>query len=143
VFLSMKYEIPAMLAAGGGAIVNVSSTAGLEGVGGLAGYVSAKHGVVGLTKTAALDYADRNVRVNALAPGPILTGNLRRAGARAQAAAAAAMPMRRVGLPEEVARAAVWLCSELAGFVTGAVLPVDGGKLAGTPPFRINPAASP
>lgn len=137
VFLSMRYEIPAMLEAGGGAIVNMSSTAGLEGVGGLAGYVSAKHGVIGLTKTAALDYADRNLRVNALAPGPILTDNLKRAGEDAQRLAALAMPMRRIGRPEEVAAAVVWLCSDQAAFITGATLPIDGGKLAGAAPFRI------
>jgi NAD(P)-dependent dehydrogenase (short-subunit alcohol dehydrogenase family) len=136
VFLSMRYEIPAMLEAGGGAIVNMSSTAGLEGVGGLAGYVSAKHGVIGLTKTAALDYADRNLRVNALAPGPILTDNLERAGEDAQRLAALAMPMRRVGRPEEVAAAVVWLCSDQAAFITGATLPIDRGKLAGAAPFR-------
>jgi NAD(P)-dependent dehydrogenase (short-subunit alcohol dehydrogenase family) len=137
VFLSMRYEIPAMLEAGGGAIVNMASTAGLEGVGGLAGYVSAKHGVVGLTKTAALDYADRNLRVNALAPGPILTDNLERAGEDAQRLAALAMPMRRIGRPEEVAAAVLWLCSDQAAFITGATLPIDGGKLAGAAPFRI------
>jgi NAD(P)-dependent dehydrogenase (short-subunit alcohol dehydrogenase family) len=137
VFLSMRYEIPAMLEAGGGVIVNMSSTAGLEGVGGLAGYVSAKHGVIGLTKTAALDYADRNLRVNALAPGPILTDDLKRAGEDAQRLAALAMPMRRVGRPEEVAAAVVWLCSDQAAFITGATLPIDGGKLAGAAPFRI------
>ncbi len=137
VFLSMKYEIPAMLAAGGGSVVNMASTAGLEAVGGLAGYVSAKHGVVGLTKTAALDYADSNVRVNALAPGPILTENLQRAGEDAQRQAALAMPMRRIGRPEEVANAVVWLCSDQAAFITGATLPIDGGKLAGMPPFSI------
>lgn len=137
VFLSMRYEIPAMLEAGGGVIVNMSSAAGLEGVGGLAGYVSAKHGVIGLTKTAALDYADRNLRVNALAPGPILTDNLELAGEDAQRLAALAMPMRRIGRPEEVAAAVVWLCSDQAAFITGATLPIDGGKLAGAAPFRI------
>jgi NAD(P)-dependent dehydrogenase (short-subunit alcohol dehydrogenase family) len=137
VFLSMRYEIPAMLEAGGGVIVNMSSTAGLEGVGGLAGYVSAKHGVIGLTKTAALDYADRNLRVNALAPGPILTDNLKRAGEDAQRLAALAMPMRRIGRPEEVAAAVVWLCSDQAAFITGATLPIDGGKLAAAAPFPI------
>ncbi len=146
VFLSMKYEIPAMLLAGGGAIVNMSSTAGVEAVGGLAGYVSAKHGVIGLTKTAALDYADRNVRVNAVAPGPILTDNLERAGTEARRQAALAMPMRRIGRPEEVAHAVVWLCSDEASFVTGVTLPVDGGKLAGMAPFSATarqPATAP
>jgi NAD(P)-dependent dehydrogenase (short-subunit alcohol dehydrogenase family) len=135
VFLSMKYEIPAMLESGGGAIVNMSSTAGSEAVGGLAGYVSAKHGVIGLTKTAALDYASRGVRVNAVAPGPILTENLERAGPEMQERAGLAMPMRRIGQPDEVARAVVWLCSDQATFTTGATLPIDGGKLAGMAPF--------
>ena len=139
VFISMKYEIPAMLQTGeGGAIVNMSSTAGLEAVGGLAGYVSAKHGVIGLTKTAALDYGDRNIRVNAVAPGPILTDNLARAGEEAQRQAASAMPIRRVGLPDEVARVVVWLCSDGASYVTGATIPIDGGKLAGVPPFNVS-----
>ena len=137
VFLSMRYETPAMLRNGAGAIVNMSSTAGMQGIGGLASYVSAKHGLQGLTKVAALDYADRGVRVNAIAPGPILTDNLARAGAAAQQAAAAAMPMQRVGQPDEVAAAAVWLCSDAAGFVTGTTLVIDGGKLAGTPPFQV------
>jgi NAD(P)-dependent dehydrogenase (short-subunit alcohol dehydrogenase family) len=135
VFLSMKYEIPAMLESGGGAIVNMSSTAGAEAVGGLAGYVSAKHGVIGLTKTAALDYASRGVRVNAVAPGPILTENLERAGPEMQKRAGLAMPMRRIGLPDEVARAALWLCSDQASFTTGVTLPIDGGKLAGMAAF--------
>ena len=135
VFVAMKHEIPAMLETGGGAIVNMSSTAGLDAVGGLAAYVATKHGLEGLTKVAALDYAQRGVRVNAIAPGPILTDNLQRAGAAAQQAAAAAMPMRRIGLPDEVAAAAVWLCSDAAAFVTGTTLVIDGGKLAGTAPF--------
>ena len=143
VFLCLKHEIPAMLEGDGGAIVNLSSTAGLQGVGGLAAYVSAKHGVEGLTKVAALDYAGRGVRVNAVAPGPILTANLAHAGEAAQRAAAAAMPLGRVGSPEEVAEAVVWLCSPAAAFITGATLLIDGGKLAGTPPFQVaarNPA---
>ncbi len=138
IFLAMREEIPAMLRSGGGAIVNMSSTAGLQGVGGLASYVSAKHGVEGLTKVAALDYAAEGVRVNAVAPGPILTDNLKRAGDAGQEAAALAMPLRRVGQPREVAAAVVWLCSDAAGFVTGSTLTIDGGKLAGTPPFRVS-----
>ncbi|MGN6171123.1 MAG: SDR family NAD(P)-dependent oxidoreductase [Solirubrobacteraceae bacterium] len=137
IFLSMREEIPAIVRSGGGAIVNMSSTAGLQGVGGLASYVAAKHGVEGLTKVAALDYAGLGVRVNAIAPGPILTDNLQRAGAAAQQAAASAMPLQRVGQPEEVAAAVVWLCSEAAGFITGTTLVIDGGKLAGTPPFHV------
>jgi NAD(P)-dependent dehydrogenase (short-subunit alcohol dehydrogenase family) len=134
-FLCLKHEIAAMLDGGGGAIVNVTSTAGLEAVGGLAAYVSTKHGIVGLTKVAALEYAARNVRVNALAPGPILTEHLQRAGDAAQQNAAQAMPMRRLGRPEEVAAAALWLCSDAASFITGATVPIDGGKLAGMAPF--------
>ncbi|MYS84997.1 SDR family NAD(P)-dependent oxidoreductase [Embleya scabrispora] len=136
VFLAMKYEIPAMLDWGAGTIVNMSSTAGLQAVGGLTGYVSAKFGLIGLTRTAALDYADRGIRVNALAPGPIHTEQLEAAGEQARQAAAQAMPMRRIGLPEEVAAAVVWLCSDESSFITGATLPIDGGKLAGSPPFR-------
>ncbi len=137
VFLSMRAEIPAMVLSGGGAIVNVSSTAGLQAVAGLATYVAAKHGVEGLTKVAALDYAEQGIRVNALAPGPILTDNLKRAGTDAQRAAANAMPLKRIGDPQEVAAAAVWLCSSHAGFITGTTLTIDGGKLAGTQPFQV------
>jgi NAD(P)-dependent dehydrogenase (short-subunit alcohol dehydrogenase family) len=139
VFLAMRAEIPAMLASGGGAIVNMGSTAGLQAVGGLASYVTAKHGIEGLTKVAALDYAEQGIRVNALAPGPILTENLERAGEAGREAAAAALPMKRIGCPEEVAGAVVWLSSELARFITGATLAIDGGKLAGSPPFRMGP----
>jgi NAD(P)-dependent dehydrogenase (short-subunit alcohol dehydrogenase family) len=135
VFLSMKYELAAMLDTGGGAIVNMASTAGIEAVAGLAGYVSSKHGVIGLTKSAALDYAQHGIRINAVAPGPILTDRLEEAGEEAQRQAGLAMPMRRVGKPDEVASAVVWLCSDAASFITGATLPIDGGKLAGMAPF--------
>jgi NAD(P)-dependent dehydrogenase (short-subunit alcohol dehydrogenase family) len=135
VFLAMRAEIPVMLDTGKGAIVNVSSTAGQQGVAGLAAYVSAKHGLEGLTKTAALDYGERGIRVNAVAPGPILTDDLTRAGPQAQRAAAMAMPMRRIGRPGEVAATVVWLCSDDAAFITGTTVVIDGGKLAGTPPF--------
>jgi NAD(P)-dependent dehydrogenase (short-subunit alcohol dehydrogenase family) len=133
VFLSMRHEIPAMLAAGGGAIVNMASTAGLEAVGGTAGYTAAKHGVVGLTKVAALDYAANGIRVNAIAPGPILTERLEEAGEEWQRQAGQELPMQRIGRTAEVAAAAVWLCSDQASFVTGTTMTIDGGKLAGTP----------
>ena len=140
-FMCLKHEIPAMLQTGGGSIVNMTSTAGVEGVGGLAAYVSTKHGIVGLTKVAALEYAAQGIRVNAVAPGPILTDQLERAGAAAQQAAAQAMPMKRVGQPDEVAAAVAWLCSDGASFITGATVPIDGGKLAGMAPFaRLKPA---
>jgi NAD(P)-dependent dehydrogenase (short-subunit alcohol dehydrogenase family) len=135
VFLCLKYEIPAMLQTGGGAIVNTSSTAGIEAVGGLAGYVASKHGVIGLTKTAALEYADQGIRVNAVAPGPILTENLNRAPAEARQKAAMSMPMRRVGQPDEVADVVLWLASDAASFVTGITVPIEGGKLVGMAPF--------
>jgi NAD(P)-dependent dehydrogenase (short-subunit alcohol dehydrogenase family) len=141
-FLCLKYEIEAMLENGGGAIVNMTSTAGLEAVGGLAAYVSTKHGIVGLTKVAALEYAARGVRVNAVAPGPILTDHLERAGESAQQGAAQAIPMRRIGHPDEVAATVTWLCGDDASFITGAIIPIDGGKLAGMAAFaRQRPAA--
>ncbi len=129
VFLSMKYQIPAMLKGGGGAIVNMSSTAGLNGVKGIGGYVASKHGIIGLTKTAALDYAQQNIRVNAIAPGPILTDRLRQLQNRDQVKMA--VPLRRIGEPVEVAYAAAWLCSDQSSFMTGTVIPIDGGRLAG------------
>jgi len=138
VFLCLKHEIPAMRASGGGAIVNVSSTAGVSAVAGLAAYVSMKHGLEGLTRAAALDYAAEGIRVNSVAPGPILTDRLEQAGAEMQRAAAAAMPMRRIGRVDEVAAAVVWLCSDQAGFITGTTLLIDGGKLAGSPPFQLS-----
>jgi NAD(P)-dependent dehydrogenase (short-subunit alcohol dehydrogenase family) len=137
-FLGLKYEIAAMLANDGparGAIVNIASTAGLEGVANLAGYSATKHALIGLTKVAALDYAERGIRVNAVAPGPILTHHLERAGEKYQRMAAEAMPMRRIGLPSEVADAVVWLSSQQSSFVTGTTVVIDGGKMAGTPPF--------
>jgi NAD(P)-dependent dehydrogenase (short-subunit alcohol dehydrogenase family) len=129
VFLAMKYEIPAMLA-GGGAIVNMSSTAGLSGVQGMSGYVAGKHGIVGMTKSAALDYAAQGVRVNAVAPGPILTERLSSLPEEYRAPVIAAVPMRRIGSPEEVGALAAWLCSDQASFLTGAVVPIDGGRMA-------------
>jgi NAD(P)-dependent dehydrogenase (short-subunit alcohol dehydrogenase family) len=135
VFLSMRHEIPAIIDAGGGAIVNVASTAGLTAVGGLAAYVTAKHGLIGLTKTAALDHAADGVRVNALAPGPTHTEQLDRAGSEARERVAASMPLGRLGQPAEMAAAALWLCSDQAAFITGTTLLADGGLLAGSRPF--------
>ncbi|UYM03843.1 SDR family NAD(P)-dependent oxidoreductase [Solicola gregarius] len=135
-FLSLTYEIRAMLDSGGGSIVNIASTACLQAVSGLADYVTAKHAMIGMTKTAALDYAAEGIRVNALAPGPILTEQLERAGADAQAGVAAAVPVGRIGRPDEVAAATLWLCGDDSEFVTGSVLTIDGGRLAGTPRFR-------
>jgi NAD(P)-dependent dehydrogenase (short-subunit alcohol dehydrogenase family) len=131
VFLSMKYEISAMLACGGGAIVNMSSTAGLGGVRGMAAYGAAKHGVIGLTKSAALDYASRHIRVNAVAPGPILNDRISGLDDERRAPIIRAVPLGRIGKPEEVGALAVWLCSDQAAFLTGAVIPIDGGRLAG------------
>jgi NAD(P)-dependent dehydrogenase (short-subunit alcohol dehydrogenase family) len=133
-FLGMKYQIPAMLQSGGGAIVNMASIAGLEGVANLAAYVAGKAGIIGLTKVAALDYADQGIRVNVVAPGPILTHHLERAGEEAQRLAALSTPMKRVGNAEEVAAAVLWLCSDQASFITGATLPIDGGQFSGRKP---------
>jgi NAD(P)-dependent dehydrogenase (short-subunit alcohol dehydrogenase family) len=130
VFLCMKYEIPALIASGGGAIVNMSSTAGLRGVRGIAAYVASKHGVIGLTKTAALDYAPQGIRVNAVAPGPIKTVRIPPLTDEQHAMIARAVPLGRSGEPEEVAATAIWLCSNQASYITGATFPIDGGKLA-------------
>jgi NAD(P)-dependent dehydrogenase (short-subunit alcohol dehydrogenase family) len=130
-FVGMRHEIPAMLATGGGAIVNMASLAGVIGVSGLAAYVSGKAGIIGLSKAAALDYADRGIRVNVVAPGPILTHHLEAAGPEAQRQAGLATPMRRIGRAEEVAKVVSWLLSDAASFVTGVVLPIDGGQSAG------------
>lgn len=133
-FLGMKFEIRAMLRTGGGAIVNMASMAGLNGTANLAAYVAGKAGIIGLTKVAALDYADAGIRVNVVAPGPILTHHLEAAGPEAQRLAGLATPMRRTGTPSEVANVVLWLCSEQAAFVTGVVVPIDGGQSAGNKP---------
>ncbi len=133
-FLGMKYQIPAMLRSGGGAIVNMASGAGLQGVANLAAYVAGKSGIVGLTKVAALDYADQGIRVNVVAPGPILTWHLEAAGEEAQRLAGMSTPMRRVGQAQEVADTVLWLCSDQSSFVTGVTIPIDGGQTAGTKP---------
>ena len=148
-FLGMKFQIPAMLASGGGAIVNMASIAGLNGTANLAAYVAGKAGIIGLTKVAALDYADQGIRVNVVAPGPILTYHLEAAGPQAQRAAGLSTPMRRVGTAAEVARAVMWLCSDESSFITGTVIPIDGGQSAGNKPPQMyrqgqpmpNPAA--
>jgi NAD(P)-dependent dehydrogenase (short-subunit alcohol dehydrogenase family) len=134
VFLSMKYEIPAMLARGGGAIVNMSSVAGLMGGVVGAAYHASKHGVVGLTKTAALDYAQDGIRVNAVCPAVITTDMAKRLFYQDPGIAreiVAAHPIGRVGNVDEVANAVVWLCSGQASFITGETLRIDGGMLAG------------
>lgn len=130
-FHGLKFQIAAMLEGGGGTIVNMASTAGVEGVSGLSAYVAGKAGIVGLSRTAALDYADRNIRVNVVAPGPILTHHLEAAGEDVQRMAAMAVPMGRLGSVADVANAVLWLSSPSSAFVTGTVLPVDGGQLAG------------
>jgi NAD(P)-dependent dehydrogenase (short-subunit alcohol dehydrogenase family) len=136
VFLSLKYEIPAMLATGGGSIVNVSSTTGLVGYGstgaGIAPYIASKHGVVGLTKAAALEYARQRVRVNAVAPGTTLTSVNERwiNDEQIKQRVTAPIPLGRVADPLEIAQAILWLCSDAASYVTGVTLPVDGGYIA-------------
>lgn len=129
----LKYEIKQMLTQGGGAIVNTSSAAGIVGFPGCAPYVAAKHGVIGLTKAAALEYAEHGIRVNAVCPGGVRTIMLDRvieAGMFTEAQAAALQPINRVGRPEEVAEAAAWLCSDRSSFVTGHAMAVDGGLVA-------------
>jgi NAD(P)-dependent dehydrogenase (short-subunit alcohol dehydrogenase family) len=133
-FLGMKFQVPAMLRGGGGAIVNMASIAGVNGTAGLAAYVAGKAGIIGLTKVAALDYADQGIRVNVVAPGPILTYHLEAAGPEAQRLAGLSTPMRRTGTTAEVAQAVLWLCSPESSFITGAVIPVDGGQAAGNKP---------
>ena len=139
-FLGMKYQVPAMLTTDDDrpkAVVNMASSAALYPVANLAAYVAGKSAIIGLTKVAALDYADRGVRANVVAPGPILTHHLQAAGPQAQRLAGLATPMRRTGTVEEVARTVLWLCSPAASFINGAVVPIDGGQSAGSKPERM------
>ena len=129
-WLCMKYQIPKMLKNTGGAIVNISSIAGLLGLQGIPAYVSSKHGINGLTKTAALEYAKQGIRVNTVCPGAIQTAMIDRfVGSESQERQdlIAAHPLGRFGRPEEVAEAVVWLCSDKASYITGQSLAVDGG----------------
>ncbi len=133
VWLCMKYELPHMLKQGSGAIVNTASGAGLIGVAGMSAYVASKHGVVGLTKTAALEYAKSGIRVNAVCPGLIQTPMVERITAdqpQLGEALVAAEPVGRTGKPEEIAESVVWMCSDAASFVTGHAMSVDGGYVA-------------
>jgi NAD(P)-dependent dehydrogenase (short-subunit alcohol dehydrogenase family) len=132
VWLCMKYEITQMLTQGGGAIVNTASVAGLVGLPYASAYVASKHGVVGLTKTAALEYAKQGIRVNCVCPGYIQTP-MTAAGMQDPQRLALMMarePVGRMGHPEEVAETVVWLCSDAASFVTGHAMTVDGGYMA-------------
>lgn len=133
VWLCMKYELAQMLNEGGGAVVNTASIAGLVGLPGSSPYVASKHGVVGLTKTAALEYATQGIRVNAVCPGVIDTPLVDRIVAdtpERKQLYLDAQPIGRLGTAEEIAAAVVWLCSDEASFVTGQALPVDGGFVA-------------
>ncbi|MUL45226.1 glucose 1-dehydrogenase [Mycobacterium sp. CBMA293] len=130
VFYCMKYEIEQMLKTGGGAIVNTSSIFGLNGYAGWSLYTAAKHAVTGMTKAAALDYATQNIRINAVGPGPVETALLANGTGGDPHSYAAFVPMGRIGQPDEIADAVVWLLSDEARYVTGHTLPVDGGVCA-------------
>ena len=133
VFLCMKHQIPAILAAGGGAIVNCASGAGLIGFPGQSAYVASKHGVIGLTRAAALEYGSQGIRVNSICPGTARTAMVEdvvRETPALQQELEALHPIGRIAEPEEIAEAALWLCSERSSFVLGAALSVDGGYVA-------------
>jgi NAD(P)-dependent dehydrogenase (short-subunit alcohol dehydrogenase family) len=131
VFLCMKHEIPLILKQGGGAIVNTSSGAGIIGIKGSPAYTAAKHGVIGLTRAAALDYAAQNLRVNAVCPGYIDTpmmGRFTGGTPEGRAKVIAEEPVGRMGKPEEIAAAVLWLCSDAAAFMVGHAMVIDGGQ---------------
>ena len=133
VWLCMKYQIPQMLKQGGGAIVNTASVAGLVGIRGTCAYIAAKHGVAGLTKAAALEYAELGIRVNAVCPGYINTPLTRPIFDQFEGMESDVIsrhPMGRLGEPNEIAEAVVWLSSDAASFVTGQTMAVDGGYIA-------------
>jgi NAD(P)-dependent dehydrogenase (short-subunit alcohol dehydrogenase family) len=130
VWLCMRHELPQMQAQGGGAIVNTGSIAGLVGLPTSSAYVAAKHGVVGLTKTAAIEYAEANIRVNAVCPGYIKTRMTDPIMELRGAAVLAQTPLKRMGNPEEIAEMVVWLSSDRASYVSGAAYNVDGGWMA-------------
>src|SRR5437667_394008 len=131
VFLCLKYEIPLILKQGGGAIVNTSSGAGVIGIKGSPAYTAAKHGVIGLTRAAALDYAGQNLRVNAICPGYIDTpmmGRFTGGTTEGRAKVIGEEPVGRMGKPEEIAAAVIWLCSDAAAFMVGHAMVMDGGQ---------------
>lgn len=130
VWLCMKYEIMQMLKQGGGTIVNCSSIAGLVGFETIPAYVASKHGVIGLTEAAAMEFAKKNIRVNAVCPGPVHTPMLERFTQHQEDKMAQQDPMGRVGRPEEIADSVLWLCSDKSSYVTGQALAVDGGWVA-------------
>lgn len=130
VFYGMRYQIPAMIAAGGGSIVNMASILGKVGTKGSPAYVAAKHGVIGLTETAALEYANQKIRINAVGPGYIETPLLSGLDENTHKALIGLHPMGRLGRSEEVAELSLWLNSDKASFVTGSYYNVDGGYLA-------------